>query len=194
MLTKRQSEVLRYIQSGVLKNGYPPTLREIASFFKIQSVRTVFDHIVALEKKGYIKRDKGKRRGLRILRNIQLPVIGEISAGSPMAPLNIEDYIELDKFLNAEHLFLKVKGASMVEDGIRDKDIVVVKPQKVVRDGDIIACVIDGEVLVKRFKRNNGEVMLLPANKDMEPLVIKENEGKRLEVIGKVVALLRTYK
>lgn len=111
-----------------------------------------------------------------------------------MAPLNIEDYIELDKFLNAEHLFLKVKGASMVEDGIRDKDIVVVKPQKVVRDGDIIACVIDGEVLVKRFKRNNGEVMLLPANKDMEPLVIKENEGKRLEVIGKVVALLRTYK
>jgi len=178
----------------VLKNGYPPTLREIASFFKIQSVRTVFDHIVALEKKGYIKRDKGKRRGLRILRNIQLPVIGEISAGSPMAPLNIEDYIELDKFLNAEHLFLKVKGASMVEDGIRDKDIVVVKPQKVVRDGDIIACVIDGEVLVKRFKRNNGEVMLLPANKDMEPLVIKENEGKRLEVIGKVVALLRTYK
>jgi repressor LexA len=194
VLTKRQSEVLRYIQSGVLKNGYPPTLREIASFFKIQSVRTVFDHIVALEKKGYIKRDKGKRRGLRILRNIQLPVIGEISAGSPMAPLNIEDYIELDKFLNAEHLFLKVKGASMVEDGIRDKDIVVVKPQKVVRDGDIIACVIDGEVLVKRFKRNNGEVMLLPANKDMEPLVIKENEGKRLEVIGKVVALLRTYK
>ncbi|MCX5803717.1 MAG: transcriptional repressor LexA [Proteobacteria bacterium] len=193
MLTKRQSEVLRYIQSGVLKNGYPPTLREIASFFKIQSVRTVFDHIVALEKKGYIKRDKGKRRGLRILRNIQLPVIGEISAGSPMAPLNIEDYIELDKFLNAEHLFLKVKGASMVEDGIRDKDIVVVKPQKVVRDGDIIACVIDGEVLVKRFKRNNGEVMLLPANKDMEPLIIKEKDGKRLEVIGKVVALLRSY-
>lgn len=194
MLTKRQSEVLRYIQSGVLKNGYPPTLREIASFFKIQSVRTIFDHIVALEKKGYLKRDRGKRRGLRILRNIQLPVIGEISAGSPMAPLNIEDYIELDKFLNAEHLFLKVKGDSMVEDGIRDKDIVVVKPQKVVRDGDIIACVIDGEVLVKRFKRNHGEVMLLPANKDMEPLVIKENEGKRLEVIGKVVALLRTYK
>ena len=194
MLTKRQSEVLRYIQSGVLKNGYPPTLREIASFFKIQSVRTIFDHIVALEKKGYLKRDRGKRRGLRILRNIQLPVIGEISAGSPMAPLNIEDYIELDKFLNAEHLFLKVKGDSMVEDGIRDKDIVVVKPQKVVRDGDIIACVIDGEVLVKRFKRNNGKVMLLPANKDMEPLVIKENEGKRLEVIGKVVALLRTYK
>jgi len=194
VLTKRQSEVLRYIQSGVLKNGYPPTLREIASFFKIQSVRTIFDHIVALEKKGYLKRDRGKRRGLRILRNIQLPVIGEISAGSPMAPLNIEDYIELDKFLNAEHLFLKVKGDSMVEDGIRDKDIVVVKPQKVVRDGDIIACVIDGEVLVKRFKRNNGKVMLLPANKDMEPLVIKENEGKRLEVIGKVVALLRTYK
>jgi len=194
VLTKRQSEVLRYIQSGVLKNGYPPTLREIASFFKIQSVRTIFDHIVALEKKGYLKRDRGKRRGLRILRNIQLPVIGEISAGSPMEPLNIEDYIELDKFLNAEHLFLKVKGDSMVEDGIRDKDIVVVKPQKVVRDGDIIACVIDGEVLVKRFKRNNGKVMLLPANKDMEPLVIKENEGKRLEVIGKVVALLRTYK
>lgn len=193
MLTKRQSEVLRYIQSGVLKNGYPPTLREIASFFNIQSVRTIFDHIVALEKKGYIKRDKGKRRGLRILRNIQLPVIGEISAGSPMAPLNIEDYIELDKFLNAEHLFLKVKGDSMVEDGIRDKDIVVVKPQKVVRGGDIIACVIDGEVLVKRFKRNHGEVMLLPANKDMEPLLIKESEGKRLEVIGKVVALLRSY-
>lgn len=194
MLTKRQSEVLRYIQSGVLKNGYPPTLREIASFFNIQSVRTIFDHIVALEKKGYIKRDKGKRRGLRILRNIQLPVIGEISAGSPMAPLNIEDYIELDKFLNAEHLFLKVKGDSMVEDGIRDKDIVVVKPQKVVRDGDIIACVIDGEVLVKRFKRNHGEVMLLPANKDMGPLIIKESEGKGLEVIGKVVALLRNYK
>jgi repressor LexA len=193
MLTKRQIEVLNFIQNKLLKDGYPPTLREISSSFKMRSVRTAFDHIAALEKKGYLKRDKGKRRGLRILRYIGLPVIGEISAGSPMVPLNREDDIGIDKFLNSEHLLLKVRGESMIDDGIRDKDIVVVKPQHTVIDGEIIACQIDGEVLVKRFRQKDGEIQLMPANKDMEPFVIKATGGKRFEVIGKVVALLRSY-
>ncbi|OPY74571.1 MAG: LexA repressor [Syntrophorhabdus sp. PtaU1.Bin058] len=193
MLTKRQSEILNFIQGRSFAGGYPPTFREIASHFNIRSVRTVSDHIAALERKGYVKRDKGKKRSLRIIRGAETPIIGEISAGSPMAPVNIDDYVRFDRFVTAEHLFLRVKGNSMVGDGIRNRDIVVVKPQKVVRNGDIVACLVEGEVLVKRFRKRHGEVMLLPANDDVEPLVIRENEGRRVEVIGKVVALFRDY-
>lgn len=193
MLTKRQSEILNFIQARLFAGGYPPTFREIASHFNIRSVRTVFDHIAALERKGYVKRDKGKKRSLRIVRGAETPIIGEISAGSPMAPVNIDDYLRLDRFVTTDHLFLRVKGNSMVGDGIRNRDIVVVKPQKVVRNGDIVACLVEGEVLVKRFRKRHGEVALLPANDDVEPLVIRENEGRRVEVIGKVVALFRSY-
>ncbi len=193
MLTKRQSEILGFIQRRLFAGGYPPTFREIASHFHIHSVRTVFDHITALEKKGYVKRDKGKKRSLRVIKGAETPIVGEISAGSPMVPVNIDDSVRLDRFVGADHLFLKVKGDSMVGDGIRNRDIVVVKPQKVAKNGDIVACLVEGEVLVKRFRKRHGEVMLLPANEDVEPLVIREGDGKRLEIIGRVIALFRSY-
>jgi len=193
LLTKRQSEILNFIQGRLFAGGYPPTFREIASHFNIRSVRTISDHITALERKGYVKRDKGKKRSLRIIRGAETPIIGEISAGSPMAPVNIDDYVRFDRFVTTDHLFLRVKGNSMVGDGIRNRDIVVVKPQKVVRNGDIVACLVEGEVLVKHFWKRHGEVVLLPANDDIEPLVIREGEGRRVEVIGKVVALFRSY-
>ena len=193
MLTKRQTEILNFIQSRLFTGGYPPTFREIASNFNIRSVRTVSDHIVALERKGYVKRDKGKKRSLRIIRGAETPIIGEISAGSPMVPVNIDDAIRLDRFVTTDHLFLRVKGNSMVGDGIRSRDIVVVKPQKMARNGDIVACLVEGEVLVKRFRKRHGEVVLLPANDDIEPLVIRESEGRRLEIIGRVVAPFRSY-
>lgn len=148
---------------------------------------------MALERKGYVRRDKGKKRSLRIIRGAETPIIGEISAGSPMVPVNIDDSVRLDRFVGADNLFLKVKGDSMVGDGIRNRDIVVVKPQKVAKNGDIVACLVEGEVLVKRFRKRHGEVMLLPANDDVEPLVIREGDRKRLEIIGRVVALFRSY-
>jgi len=193
MLTKRQSDILGFIQKALSQSGYPPTIREIAAHFKIKSARTVFDHIVSLEKKGYVKRDRGKRRGLRIVKMPGLPLLGEISAGSPMVPLEMQDFVGIDTFFDRNHLLLKVKGNSMIDDGIRDKDVVVVRPQEVVKNGEIVACVIEGEVLVKRFEKKGDEIRLKPANKEMMPLIIKEHEGKRVEIIGKVVALLRTY-
>ncbi len=193
VLTKRQSEILGFIQSRFFADGYPPTFREIASHFNIHSVRTVSDHIAALEKKGYVKRDKGKKRNLRIIRGAETPIIGEISAGSPMVPINPDDSVRFDKFIAADHLFLRVKGSSMVGDGIRNKDIVVIKPQKTVRNGDIVACLVEGEVLVKRFQKRHGAVILLPANDNIEPLVVREEDGKKLEIIGKVIALFRSY-
>jgi len=193
VLTKRQSEILNFIQSRLFAGGYPPTFREIASHFNIRSVRTVSDHIGALEKKGYLKRDKGKKRSLKIIRGAETPIIGEISAGSPMVPIDPGDSVRLDRFIAADHLFLRVKGSSMVDDGIRNRDIIVVKPQKTVRNGDIVACLVEGEVLVKRFQKRHGEVTLLPANENIEPLVVREDEGKRLEIIGRVVALFRSY-
>jgi repressor LexA len=193
MLTKRQSEILNFIQSRLFAGGYPPTFREIASHFNIRSVRTVSDHISALERKGYIKRDKGKKRSLKIIRGAETLIIGEISAGSPIVPIDPGDSVRFDKFIAADHLFLRVKGSSMVNDGIRNRDIVVVKPQKTVRNGDIAACLVEGEVLVKRFQKSHGEVTLLPANDNIEPLVIREDEGKKLEIIGKVIALFRSY-
>lgn len=193
ILTKRQSDILGFIQKVLLNNGYPPTLREIAAHFKIKSVRTIFDHLVSLEKKGYVKRDQGKKRGLRIIKMPGLPLLGEISAGSPMVPLEIQEFVGIDAFVDRSHLLLKVKRNSMIDDGIRDKDIIVVRPQKVVKNGEIVACVVEGEVLVKRFEKKGDEIRLKPANKEMVPLIIKEREGKKIEIIGKIVALLRTY-
>jgi repressor LexA len=193
ILTKRQSDILGFIQKVLLNNGYPPTLREIAAHFKIKSSRTVFDHVVSLEKKGYVKRDRGKNRGLRIVKMPGLPLLGEISAGSPMVPLEMQEFVGIDTFIDRNHLLLKVKGNSMIDDGIRDKDIIVVRPQKVVKNGEIVACIVEGEVLVKRFEKKGDEIRLKPANKEMEPLIIKEKENKKIEIIGKVVALLRTY-
>jgi repressor LexA len=193
ILTKRQSDILGFIQKALLNNGYPPTLREIAAHFKIKSARTVFDHVASLEKKGYVKRDQGKKRGLRIVKMPGLPLLGEISAGSPMVPFEMQEFVGIDTFIDRNHLLLKVKGNSMIDDSIRDKDIIVVRPQKVVKNGEIVACVVEGGVLVKRFEKKGDEICLKPANKEMEPLIIKEREGKQLEIIGKVVALLRTY-
>jgi repressor LexA len=193
ILTKRQSDILGFIQKVLLNDGYPPTLREIAVHFKVKSARTIFDHIVALEKKGYVKRDQGKKRGLRIIKTPGLPLLGEISAGSPMVPLEMQEFLGIDTFIDRNHLLLKVKGASMIDDGIRDKDIIVVRPQKVVKNGEIVACIVEGEVLVKRFEKNGDEIRLKPANKEMTALIIKEQEDRKIEIIGKVVALLRTY-
>ena len=193
ILTKRQSDILGFIQKVLLNNGYPPTLREIAAHFKIKSARTVFDHVASLEKKGYVKRDRGKNRGLRIIKMPGLPLLGEISAGSPMVPLEMQEFVGIDTFIDRNHLLLKVKGNSMIDDGIRDKDIIVVRPQKVVKNGEIVACIVEGEVLVKRFEKKDDEIRLKPANKEMVPLIIKENENKKIEIMGKVVALLRTY-
>lgn len=193
ILTKRQSDILSFIQKVSLQNGYPPTLREIAAHFKIKSARTIFDHIVSLEKKGYVKREQGKNRGLRILKTPGLQLLGEISAGSPMVPIETREFVGIDTFIDRNHLLLKVKGNSMIDDGIRDKDVIVVRPQKVVKNGEIIACIVEGEVLVKRFEKKGDEIRLKPANKEMAPLVIKERESKKIEIIGKIVALLRTY-
>ena len=193
ILTKRQSDILGFIQKILLNNGYPPTLREIAAHFKIKSARTVFDHIVSLEKKGYVKRDRGKNRGLRVLKTPGLSLLGEISAGSPMTPIEMREFVGIDTFIDRNHLLLKVKGSSMMDDGIRDKDVIVVRPQKVVKNGEIAACIVEGEVLVKRFEKKGDEIRLKPANKEMAPLIIKKQDDRKIEIIGKVVALLRIY-
>lgn len=192
-LTKRQSEILRFIQQGIVRNGYPPTIREIASRFSLNSTRTVYDHVAALEKKGYVRRDRGKGRGLRLLGKPELSLSGEISAGSPMVPIALDDTVSLDILLNKDYVFLKVRGRSMIDDGIFEGDIVVVKPQSTARSGEIVACLIEGEVLVKRFSKKQGEIVLAPANREMQPLVVKEGEARKVELIGKIVGLFRKY-
>lgn len=110
-----------------------------------------------------------------------------------MVPLEMQELVMIDTFVDRNHLLLKVKGNSMIDDGIRDKDVIVVRPQKVVKNGEIVACIVEGEVFVKRLEKKGDEIRLKPANKEMEPLIIKEQESKKIEIIGKVVALLRTY-
>jgi repressor LexA len=106
-----------------------------------------------------------------------LPLIAEISAGSPMVPLEMQEFAGIDTFVDRGHLLLEVKSNSMTDDGIRNKDVIVVRPQKVVKNGEIVVCIVEGEVLVR----------------EMEPLIIREQESKKIEIIGKVVAFLRTY-
>lgn len=209
-LTDRQLEILQYIQQFISETGYPPTLRDIGKNFGMASTYGVQRHIEALEKKGYLTRDSNTSRGLNIVRegetelsyvpgrndglNIaKIPVVGRVAAGMPITAIeNQEGSLAIDmSFLksNEDHFALKVKGDSMIDDGIHDGDFVIVAPtQEVSQDQIIVARMLD-EVTVKRFHSKNGQVKLIPANAKYEPIEVKNlNE---FSVVGKVVGVMR---
>jgi repressor LexA len=199
-LTEKQKKVLGYLKDYMEKHGFAPAIREICGKFKFSSTRGAQRHLETLEEKGYIER-KATARSIRIIQEateaiqnvIRLPLVGHISAGSPiLAEENIEDMIPIsaDFARNIDDAFLlRVKGDSMIGDGILHGDMVIVKPQPTARDGDIIVGLIGDEATVKRFFMGKGQVRLVPSNKKYRPLVIKEN----FRVIGRVLGVIRKY-
>jgi repressor LexA len=201
-LTSRQQEILEYIYEMVRSRGYPPSVREIGDRVGLRSPSTVHSHLSSLVRSGYLRRDPSKPRAIEVIeppsgdmiddrRVRNVPLVGRVAAGSPiLAEQDIEAVFPLPTQLTGSGpvFLLTVRGNSMSEAGILDGDLVVVRSQPDASDGDIVAALIEDEATVKRFRREDGRVILLPENPDYEPMVFTSG----VRILGKVVAVLRS--
>jgi repressor LexA len=204
-LTERQRRVIEVIRDSVQRRGYPPSMREIGQSVGLSSTSSVAHQLMALERKGFLRRDPHRPRayevrGMDVVRPVPestagrpatsyVPLIGRIAAGGPiLAEQSVEDVFPLPRQLvgDGELFVLKVSGDSMIEAAIMDGDWVTVRRQPVAENGDIVAAMIDGEATVKRLKRDDGHIWLMPHNAAYEPI-----PGDSATILGKVVAVLR---
>ncbi|SHG60253.1 MULTISPECIES: transcriptional repressor LexA [Virgibacillus] len=201
-LSKRQQMILDYIKDEVMQKGYPPSVREIAKAVGLASSSTVHGHLARIEDKGYIRRDPTKPRAIEILHleeenpipkeeALYAPVIGKVTAGLPITAVeNIEEYIPLpaNTANPDDSLFvLVIEGESMIEAGILDGDMVIVKQQNTAQNSEIVvAMTADNEATVKRFFKEKDHIRLQPENATMEPLVYDN-----VTILGKVIGLYR---
>jgi len=200
-LTDRQQQVLDFIGRSIHERGYPPTLREIGEHMKIRSTNGVNDHLKALERKGYLLREELKSRALRPVagmgETVEVPLVGRVAAGRPvLAVENVEDTVKVDKFFlgsssSREVFALRVKGDSMIEDGIYDGDFIFVRKQLNADRGDIVVAMIEEEATVKRYYPEGDVVRFQPANSRMQPILVKKRDFKNVSLIGVVVGVYR---
>ncbi len=198
-LTKRQRQVLNFITQSIEERGYPPTMREIGQHMGIRSTNGVNDHLKALERKGHIVREDLKSRTLRPVETspppVSVPLLGRVAAGQPiLAVENLEETLKVDRYLvgSGEDIFgLRVKGESMIQDGILDGDIVFVKQQRTAERGEIVVAMLDEEATVKRYFPEKGGVRLQPANDTMAPIYVGPDDGSTLDLLGVVVGVYR---
>ena len=199
MLTKRQKELVDYLDAYILKAGYAPTLEEIGQHFGLSSLATIHKHLTNLERKGMIRRKWNRSRALEVVPQqkrasaIELPLVGRVAAGVPIEPMEQQDSISVPEELvgRGETFVLRVKGTSMVQDGILDGDYVVVQSRNQADNGDMVVALVRGEATVKRFYREKaGMVRLQPANETMTPILARAND---VEIRGVVTAVMRKY-
>lgn len=199
-LNENRRKILDCIVRHTREHGYPPTVREIGEAVGLSSSSTIHFHLRALERAGLIRRDASLTRAIRVVSDVSaeskagrpvrfVPLVGSVAAGSPrLAVEDVEDTLPIpSEFLDGGTGFaLRVKGDSMIEDGIRDGDCVIVRRQQTAENGDIIVALVDDEATVKRFYRENGRIRLQPANSAIEPILCDE-----VCIVGRVVGLLR---
>ncbi|MBT8493516.1 MAG: transcriptional repressor LexA [Deltaproteobacteria bacterium] len=213
-LTKRQNEIWNFISIFCTEQGYPPTLREIGEHFGIKSTNGVNDHLKALEKKGYLRREDLKSRALRPVtpggkgignviplaepangEQIDIPIVGQVAAGAPLLAVeNVEDTVRVDRFFVGNHqsvFGLRIVGESMIDDGIHNGDYVFVKKTSSANKGDIVVAMIEGEATVKRYYPEGDRIRFQPANETMEPIYVHKSEFKSVDIIGIVVGVYR---
>jgi repressor LexA len=200
-LTKRQQEIFDFIKRYSAKNGYPPTVRDIGKAVGLASSSTVHAHLANLEKLGLLRRDPTKPRALELLdravdsvrsvvRPAGVPLVGSVAAGQPiLAEENIEEYVDVPSAVGGEagDFVLRVRGESMIDAGILEGDFVVVRPQDVAADGEIVVALVGEEATVKRFFQESDHIRLQPENETMEPI-----RSREVQVLGKVVGLMRS--
>lgn len=203
-LYKKQKQILDFISQYIQKNGFSPTLQEIADAMGLSSLATVHEHLQTLEKKGVIKKFEGAVRGLEILderfnvtlSGIEIPLAGFIAAGEPIDA--IEDPTETvlvspDMVSRSKRCYvLQVRGDSMIDEGIFDGDYVVLQSQDVAQNGDIVVALIEKEfaTLKKYYNEGNGKIRLQPANERMDPIMV---DADSLAIQGKVTGVIRRY-
>lgn len=200
-LTERQRDVLAFIEGELDRTGVAPTLREISERFGFASTASAQKHIALLERKGFLRREKHQKRGLVVAGRDQggdrdgreLELLGLVAAGSPIESLPDPETVSVppDFVRRGEHFVLKVRGESMIDDGIHDGDLVVVQRASKADDGDMVVALIDGEVTLKRlYRQGRDRIRLQPANPEMSPILVAAGD---VTVQGVVVGLLRRY-
>lgn len=191
-ITPKQKHVLDFIIEYTAQNGYAPSLEEIGHKLSL-AISTVHQHVTALKTKGYLKREDNQPRGMSLLEKTadatEIPLLGVIAAGSPIEPIENPEPIKVPKALVAKHgnfYALKVQGDSMIDDGIWDGDIVVVKHQQTADNGDTIVAITENGATLKKYRNQNGKIYLEPRNTRLENIY-----PKSLEIRGKFVGLIR---
>lgn len=194
-LTPRQKNILAFLVKFIKKQGYPPTVREIGEHFGFLWP-AASGHLRALEKKGFIRINQLKSRGIEVkgikeAAGFTVPVIGKVTAGKPiLAVEDIEGHMLIDKtlFKTEDAFSLRIKGESMIDAGILDGDYVIVKPQTSIESGEIAVALIGDEATVKRIYIKKTQIILKPENKDMKPVAYNPDSVK---IIGKVIGVVR---
>jgi repressor LexA len=209
--TDRQKEILTFILRTSEERGYPPTIREIGEQMDIRSTNGVNDHLKALERKGFLTRGEQQSRSLVATKRarlvlglgrkndptmVEVPILGNVAAGAPiLAQEHIEDTVRIDSFLlggNGREVFaLRIKGNSMVDDGIHDGDFIFVKKTPSATPGEIVVALIEDEATCKRFYPEGDRIRFQPANDQMAPIYVEKAEFKQTMILGKVVGVYR---
>ena len=210
-LTARQEQTLDFIRRSIEERGYPPTLREIGEYMGIRSTNGVNDHLRALERKGYLRREDMKSRALKLVSGmgtpaepvkaapdddlIEVQILGRVAAGLPLlAEENVIDTVRVDRMLvrgGREVFGLRVTGDSMIEAGIMSGDYIFVKKQSTAERGDIVVALIGDEATVKHFFPERDYVRFQPANSQMAPILVRASDFKSTMLLGKVVGVYR---
>ena len=200
VLTKKQTGFLSFLKEYLQEKGYPPTLREIMDGLGLSSTNIVKKYLDILERKGYIRKQFNSPRAVEIVdvsaRNRELmtiPIVGRVRAGTPHPVIeDIEGYLSIDRTIcrNSNTFFLRVAGDSMIGANIVEGDLVLVKPQPVASNGEIVVALVNNEATVKRFYKKGTTIQLKPEHPDMQPITVK-NEQDEIHIIGKVTAVIR---
>ena len=207
-LNKREKTILKFIEKQIMTDGYPPSVREIGQAVGLSSTATVHGYLERLEKKGYIKKKDKKGRTLRVLKGstgenkktsskdfytqkelVEVPVVGKITAGMPiLAVENVTDTfpIPIDFVGSSDCFMLKVRGESMIEAGILDGDLILVRKQSDAINGQIVVALIEDEATVKTFYKEKDHIRLQPENSTMDPIIVPT-----CEILGKVAGVFR---
>jgi repressor LexA len=207
-LTKRQEQTLDFIRHSIEERGYPPTLREIGEHMGIRSTNGVNDHLRALERKGYLRREDMKSRALRLVEGeasktsaneedlIEIQIVGRVAAGLPLlAEENVIDTVHIDRMLvkGVRDVFgLRVAGDSMIEAGILSGDYIFVRKQSHAERGEIVVALIGDEATVKYYFPERDYIRFQPANAQMAPILVRATDFKSTMLLGKVVGVYRS--
>jgi len=198
-LTKRQREILDYLQDFIQQHGYAPSLEEIGRRFGLSSLATVHKHLTNLQEKGFIKRAWNRSRSVEMVpthtagRSIDLPLLGYVAAGAPIEAISTSETIAVPEDLvgRRDTYVLRVRGNSMIDEQICDGDLVIVEDRKTAQNGETVVALLSGsDVTLKKLYRENGRVRLQPANPAMQPIFV---DPEQLQVQGVVVGVMRKY-
>jgi len=198
-LTKRQREILDYLNDFIQQHGYAPSLEEIGRRFGLSSLATVHKHLTNLQEKGFIKRSWNRSRSVELIparvgtRSVEVPLLGYVAAGSPIEAITGVETINVPEDLvgKRDTYVLRVKGDSMIDEQIRDGDFVIVEDRKTAENGEMVIALVGGaDVTLKKFYREHGRIRLQPANPAMQPMLF---DPEQIQVQGVVIGVMRRY-